>query len=183
MSDKVDWRDLADALGTIEFTDGGHSELSGSGAAARALNLIVGNNIGADAADFYLSHQPGSELARSVLRLLRPKSAIERCLEIFRSAPDSQEACDSVELLRSIATPWVLEHFDELMSSHNETTRMWAVSLLDDLWMTGELEVENGWPYLLRAIRDPSPNVVEQAKGIAEMWDDEEKRPSEAEGL
>ena len=60
---------------------------------------------------------------------------------------------------------------------------MWAVSLLDDLWMAGELEVENGWPYLLRAIRDPSPNVVEQAKGIAEMWDDEEKRTSEAEGL
>lgn len=171
MSESVDWRALARKLGTISFTDGGWSERGGGSVAARALNLIIGENLAVGAVDFYLSHEPGREVARSVLRMLRPSSATERCLEIFRSDPDSEVASHAIELLRSISNSPVLEHFDELMASQNANTRAWTMCVLDGLYMAGELEIEDGWSFLEIGLNDEDTGVVMQAERIKEMWE------------
>lgn len=181
MSTDIDWRAIADELGTITFTDGGHTESGGTQIATDALNIIVGNQIAVSAVDFYLSHVPGYEVARSILKLLRPADATHRCLEIFRHSPDSDEACDAVELLRSIATNATLEHFDELFRSKNARTRVWTVGMLDDLWMAGELEIDDGQPYLEIALKDPDQGVVTRANYLKELWQREEQFLSDEE--
>jgi hypothetical protein len=89
---EVDWRQLAEQLGTITWTERGHHEKGGAIVACEALTAIVGDEALCDAVDFYLSHQPGFEVAKSVLQLLSSPVAMERCLQKFRLASDAEQA-------------------------------------------------------------------------------------------
>ena len=95
----MDWHTLAQKLGTLR--DDGES--GGSDLGRRALELIVGADALRSAVDYYISGGPGSELARSVLVLLKPSSAMERCLEIARGEADAESRRSAVELLRMVA--------------------------------------------------------------------------------
>src|SRR5262245_25985198 len=92
----IDWRALAERLGALRA--GGES--GGSELGRRALEAILGPEALRAAVDYYAAGLPGAELARSVLALLRPWPAMERCLEVWRSDAGSTARRAAVELLR-----------------------------------------------------------------------------------
>ncbi len=78
MSRVVDWEALARQLGAFEGHRHG-TEFSSSGMAKQAIEIILGEETLKSAVDYYISGQPGSGLARSVLWQLRPWSAMQYC--------------------------------------------------------------------------------------------------------
>lgn len=172
---QIDWRCLAEKMGTITWNDSGHSESGGTVLAKQALVEIIGDKIFCAAVDFYVSHEPGYELARSVLLLLNPPAAMDRCMELFRNADDAQQATDAIELLRVVADKRALNWVPEIMASDNSGVRVWGVSLLDQLWMAGEIEPDDGRPFVRAALCDVAQNVRDQAQQVLEMWDESER--------
>lgn len=169
----VDWRGLAEAQGTIRNIEGGRSEYGGTAIGLRAIETLLGDATLVDAADYYLTRAPGYELAKSVIQCLRPDSAANHCLQLFREADSGEEAGDAIELLRHVARAPMLEHFAEIMESPHDGARAWGIAMLDSLWMAGELEIEDGWPYLEAGFNDISEIVRRRASGLKEMWEQE----------
>lgn len=109
----INWADLAGRLGTLRPPH----ESCGTDVARSALILLMGDAAWEEAVDHYVSSQPGSELARSVLRLLKPRVAVERCLSIYREGtlPERRSA---VELLRVIAGAQDVWPVDRSVAAH-----------------------------------------------------------------
>lgn len=171
----VDWRGLAEAQGTIREIEGGRSEFGGTQVGLRAIETLLGEAVLIDAANHYLTHAvgTGTELAKSVIQCLRPHSVANHCLQLFREADSGEEAGDAIELLRHVARAPMLEHFAEIMESPHDGARAWGIAMLDSLWMAGELEIEDGWPYLEAGFNDISEIVRRRASGLKEMWEQE----------
>lgn len=170
----VDWGRLADQLDTVIWTNGHSTKI-----ACEALAAIIGDNELCAAVDFYLSHQPGFEVARSVLQLLSPPAAMERCRERFRQASNEGEAADTIELLRWVADKRVLGWMDEFQTSDSLLVRSWAIAIIDQLWMKGEVEPDEGRPYVEPALQDSDP-IRSQAQQLLEMWGDAERLERES---
>ena len=170
MIESVDWRVLAEKLGTISWTENGRGESGGTGVACDAITEILGSELLRDAVDFYVSGQPGNQVARSVLLLLKPRVAMERCLEIFRSPIDEQEAADAINLLKMVADRHVFEWIPEFMDSGNVGVRVWTLGIIDQLLIMQEaITLEEAMPFIKQGLTDPSENVRHQAQGILEM--------------
>lgn len=112
--DPIDWAHLATGLGLVEIAEpSGWNERGGSEHARNALECILGPERIVNAVEYYISMQPGFELARSVLRLMRPLSAMNHCRKIFRSHAPLAARRTAIELLRSVCDrrilPWVPE--------------------------------------------------------------------------
>jgi hypothetical protein len=168
----IDWRDLADTLETITLSEQGHSERGGTDVAKSALTLILGDAALRDAVDFYVAGGPGSETARSVLWMLRPPAAMERCREIILTSDDEQEAADAANLLQVVADRRVFDWLPELLASRNPGVRAWTVGIIDQLViMTGEIELDEAMPLLDKALVDPAEQVKDRARQVLEMAD------------
>jgi len=168
--DPIDWRGLADTLETITWTDYGHRESGGTNIACNALVEIVGDTALRDAVDFYVSGRPGFEVARSVLWLLRPPVAMERCREIYRTSDDDQQAADAINLLQVVADRRVLEWIPEFLASENVSVRLWGLGIVDQLLiMQEEIEFAEALPLLETGLRDPVEAVRSQAQQILDM--------------
>jgi len=176
--DAIDWRGLADILGTISWTENGHSESGGGHIARDALIEIIGDAALRDAVDFYVSRRPGSEVARSVLWLLRPLAAMERCREIFRAPDDDQQAADAINLLQVVADRRVLEWIPEFLASGNIGVRVWGIGIVDQLLiMKEEIDLAEAMPLLETALRDPAEAVRSQAQQILDMAAEQDDPP------
>ncbi len=172
--DKIDWRDLADKLGTITWTEHGHSEKGGTHIAAQALTHVLGDAALRDAVDFYVSGAPGFEVARSVLWMLRPPAAMDRCREIILAADDDQEAADAANLLQVVADRRVFDWLPELLKSRSPGVRVWTVGIIDQLViMTQEVELEEAMPLLRKALDDSAEQVRHRARQVLEMAEHE----------
>lgn len=169
MSAPVDWTALAERLGTITWTEGGHSELGGTNVAHRALVELLGEQLILGAVEHYLNYRPGSELARSVLRELRPPVAMERCLEIYRTSSDPEGVRASIELLRWIADAQALEWYPAFMQHEDHMVRCSAVRLIDQLWMSDEIEPEDAISRLQIAKTDNAEVVRSNAERVIGM--------------
>jgi HEAT repeat protein len=166
----IDWGAIAEELATITSTDCGRNERGGSDVAREALVKIIGDNAFRDAVDFYLSGQPGNELARSVLGLLRPPAAMERCLEVFRTSRDEQIVAAAVELLGMLADSRALDWIPEFLASDNVGARVWAVGIIDQLLiMTEEIEFNDAEPLIEIALNDSDERVRKGARQVLEM--------------
>src|SRR5438132_12969587 len=97
---KIDWTDLARRLGSIESPG---SEHAGSIMARVAVEELLGPEVFRSAVDHYVTRAPGAELARHILWLLHPWSAMERCQEIYISECDIDKRRNAVELLSVVA--------------------------------------------------------------------------------
>lgn len=171
MTTAIDWRRIADKLGTITWTEGGRNERGGTDVACDAIVEILGDELLRDAVDFYVSCEPGNEVARSVLILLKPPAAMERCREIFRSPTDDQEAADAINLLKMVADERVLGWIPEFMQSENEGVRIWTLGILDQLLIMEEsITPEEAKPFFERALADPSKSVRDQASRILDTF-------------
>jgi len=162
----IDWHDLAKRLGTITETATGWSESGGTRVAAQALTKVLGDEELRDAVDYYVSRQPGWEMAKSVLQLLKPPSAMDRCHEIFLTSNDDDDISFSINLLQYVADPRVLDRVPLYLASDNDGAQYWGVGVVDQLVSFGGVELEEAMPVLKLALDHPSEKVRERARWI-----------------
>ncbi|WP_148087787.1 HEAT repeat domain-containing protein [Gemmata obscuriglobus] len=155
----VDWHALAQKLGTLR--DGGES--GGSDLGRQALELIVGVDSLRSAVDYYVAGAPGSELARSVLALLKPLSAMERCLEIARSEADAESRRSAVELLRMVADGRGIAWAAEFLGDEDEGVQVWGAGIVDQLLWSGLADPEDCGQILEAMATHPNVGVQRQA--------------------
>ncbi|MEM9072780.1 MAG: hypothetical protein AAGE52_30015 [Myxococcota bacterium] len=124
----IDWTELARKQGS--FSSGGIS------VARKALAAILGEAEIAHAVAHYIKGEPGSEVARSVLSMVRPKAAMAECYRIYREASDPNERTMAVELLRVVADATALPWIHEFLDDANQGVRVWGVGVLDYLVMS-----------------------------------------------
>ena len=131
----IEWTKLAERLGTLR-PDGE----SGSDSYARlALCEILGTGL-ADAVEHYVEGLPGFELVRSVLWLLHPPAAMERCYSIFRTDPDVERRRAAVELLKVVGDGRVLGWVPEFLRDPDRDVQNWGSCVLDQLVYSGQVE-------------------------------------------
>lgn len=165
---RIVWERLASEVGLIEASEPGvRNERGGNAAGRAALERIVGPARLIDAVEHYVAMAPGFELARSVLRLLRPWSAMAHCHGIFRSRSSIQTRRSAVELLRTIADrralPWVLE----FLADGDPEIQYWGISLVLELSYTEALDPDHVAPILDAAREQANERVREVAREIA----------------
>lgn len=155
----VDWHTLAQKLGTLR--DG--SESGGSDLGRQAMELIVGVDALRSAVDYYIVGGPGSELARSVLALLKPSSAMERCLEIARGDADTESRRSAVELLRMVADGRGIGWAAEFLHDDDEGVQVWGAGIVDQL-LWSDLADPDDCRQLLEAMEShPNAEVQQRA--------------------
>lgn len=159
----IDWADLAGRLGTLKppFESGGTDVARG------ALTLYFGDAVWEETVDYYVSSQPGCELSRSVLRLLKPRAAVERCLSIYREGtlPDRRTA---VELLRVIAMVEDVPMVRVFLDDPDEEIQAWGIGVLDQMIWDKLVALEDVEPLLEYACSHPNPQVRAKAAFIRE---------------
>ncbi len=130
----IDWQALAKELSTLQGNeDGVATEIGSRSHALAAVELLLGTERIADAVDYYVTGQPGAELARSVLWLLRPWSAMLRCREIFDSGVDQRARRSAVELLRVVADGRALPWVDDFLTDADPEIQVWGILVLEQL--------------------------------------------------
>jgi hypothetical protein len=164
MSDPIDWKALAKKLGTLR-ADG---EQGSSDDGRRALEILLGEDRLRETVDYYVRFKDGSELARAMLSVVRPWSAMRRCYEIYKTSGDAEVRQAAVELLRVIADRRALRWVDEFLRDADEAIRGWGVGVLDQLLWSGLVQVEEGEDLLGQAERSSDEHVRERAAKIRE---------------
>ncbi len=163
----IDWGRLAQDLQTIRYaTAEGHSEYGGSDLARRALERIVGSERLAETVDYYVSGRPGFELARSVLWMLRPWSAMLRCRTLFDSDSDTTRRRAAVELLRVVADRRVIPWVADFLADPDPEIQAWGIGIVDQLVFSNLVEEEDCSRVLDEAERHRDPRVREAAAQI-----------------
>lgn len=138
MIEPIDWEHLAKQLGTLR-PDG---ESCSSDDAGRAIESIIGEEQLRAAVQYYIAGRPGSELARFVLRQLRPWSAMQHCYEIYRSRAALEDRVSAVELLRVVADRRALPWLIEFLGDPDPGIQLWGAGLLDQLLWSRLVEPE-----------------------------------------
>ena len=133
MKNPIDWQALAQQLAALHPS----SENGGDEPARRALDLIIGEEQLRAAIDHYIAHRPGSELIRSVLRILHSWVATQYCYEVYRSDASLEVRRTAVELLRSIADSRALPWVEEFLANEDEEIQDWGLTLVDQLLFSG----------------------------------------------
>ncbi len=149
---EIDWAALAKQTGT----DPNHG---GSSVARQALAAILGDNALRTAVDWYVKLRPAFEHARSVLSLLRPTAARDRCLEIYRSDPDPARRHAAVELFRVVAVANDLPMIEKFLADPDPAVQIWGIGVLDQLLVRQDIDDEAAEPYLRLAEHHPNPDV------------------------
>ena len=168
----IDWHDLAKMLGTITETATGWGESGGTDVAIQALTHILGDEESRNAVDYYVSRQPGCEMAKSVLQLLKPASAMDRCHEIFLAKQDDDAVSFAINLLQYVADARVLDRVPLYLASDNDGAQYWGVGIVDQLVSFGGVELDEAMPVLRLALDHPSDNVRERAQWIIDNTSD-----------
>jgi hypothetical protein len=158
----VDWHALALDLGTLR--DDGES--GGSDLGRRALEVIVGADALRAAVDHYVAGHPGGELARSVLALLRPWAAMERCLDVWRGNADAGSRRAAVELLRVVADRRALAWVTEFLRDPDEGVQTWGAGVVDQLLWSGQVDPEECGPLVEIMQGHPNEGVRRYAELI-----------------
>jgi hypothetical protein len=167
---RIDWNNLANQLGLITLTEGGRSERGGSDPARKALAEILGRDAIVASVDDYIDGAPGSELIRSVLKLLYPAWAIERCLEVFRSNEDLAVRRSAIELLRVAADASVIDCVLEFLDDPDPGIQSWGIGVIDQLLMSRRADIEDCEGVLMYAEAHPNEQVREKAHFIRENF-------------
>jgi hypothetical protein len=172
---QINWEQLATQLNSL----GPNGESGSNKLARQAIEILLGEERLRQAVDDYVAGVRGSELARSVLWLLHPWSAMQRCYEIYRSAADAESKALAVELLRVIADERVLPWLAEFLNDPDSAIQIWGVGVLDQL-LWSELIEPNDVSQLLREARaHTNPQVQERAAFIDSYLQDRAARDAQ----
>ena len=163
---RIDWQELAQKLGYITYEGSLRKESGGTKNARMALAEIVGDEALRDAVDYYVSGKPGDETARSVLWLLQPPCAMERCHEIFKLSQDQEERSVAINLLQVVADARVLAWVPEYLADPNTGVQIWGIGIVDQLSWSGNAEPEECLPIVEAALKHPNERVRERAQEV-----------------
>jgi hypothetical protein len=163
MAETTDWRALAQRLGTLREK----GEAGGADYGRRAIEALLGEEKMREAVDYYISGQPGSELARDVLKAVRPWSAMKRCYEIYVSDGEIIRRRLAVELLRAVADSRAVVWIGEFLEDPDEEVQTWGAGVLQHLADAGLVSPEEVGELLEKARRHVNPGVREIAGGIS----------------
>jgi hypothetical protein len=158
----IDWE------GVSNRADGGKGDTYSTLTGRRALELIVGEENVRNMVDYWISQQPGCFTVESVLSVMRPKIAMDRCYEIYKAESDSEDAVRAVFLLASFADdaalPWVGEFLDDRSSG----IRWNGLAVLRAIIYgpLGDAAVASVVELLAKAERDSDPRMQERARQI-----------------
>src|SRR5262245_48164111 len=162
MLNPIDWSALANQLGCL--TPAG--ETSGNDKARQALETLIGESAIRASVDHYIARASGSELARSVLWLLRPWSAMAYCHDIWRSSASIEARRAAVELLRVVADHRALGWVEHLLADEDEVIQTWGVGVLDQLLWSYLVSPEAAEPLLACAENQATATVRNRAEFI-----------------
>lgn len=176
MKEQIDWQALALELGTLRE----NGESSGSDRAREALEILLGEDNLRHAVDYYILGKPGSELARSVLWLLHPFSAMKYCYDIYKSDLPIQARRFAVELLRVIADKRAVNWIDEFLEDSDPEIQAWGAGVLDQLLYSYLVEPEDVEHLLVKAETHDNPGVRERAEFIRSFLDGRQAESEEA---
>jgi len=169
-TDPIAWPALASALGTLGGDGVTRSERGGTNVAREAIGILLGSARLSDAVDFYVSGQPGFELARSVLWLLRPWPAMLRCRELFASAQhDVSVRRSAVELLRVVADARALPWVADFLRDPDAGVQLWGIGVVDQLVFSRLVEPDDCAAVLRMAQHHSNAAVRERAAEIAQQ--------------
>jgi len=158
----IDWTRLAQAVGALtEQGERGSSEL-----ARLALVHLLGEQAIRDAVDHYIAAEPGFELVRSVLWLLRPWSAMCYCHALYQDAQDLEVRRSAVELLRVVADARALPWVEAFLADEDQAIQCWGFGVVDTLLFQDLIEPEAAETFLVRAEVHANPGVREQAAAV-----------------
>ncbi len=170
MKEEIDWKALAVKLGALD-----EKGESGSDHYARqVIELLLGEDNLQKAVDYYISGEPGSELARSVLWQIRPWSAMKYCYDICKSEKNIETRRSAVELLRVVADERAMGWIDEFLEDEDADIQMWGAGVLDQLMCSRFVEAEDAKPILQKMEAHANVGVREQAESIRELLKREE---------
>src|SRR5262249_7708225 len=118
------------------------------------------------AVDHYVAGLPGSELARSVLSLLRPWAAARRCLGIYDGSTHAERRRSPVGLLRGGADAPILGRGADFLADADDGVQVWGAGVVDQL-LWNDLASAAECAALLEAMqRHPNERVREQTEFI-----------------
>lgn len=160
--DSIDWDRVHEILGT-----GGSG---GTSVARLALELIIGEYRFRDAVDWCVDGGPGADLARSVLEDVRPRSAGERCIEIFRSEHDLQRRQTAVGILCLVVANNQLYIVEELLNDPDPTIQEYGAAILENLVDSRLRADPNPEPFIALAENHSNEQVREKAATIRREW-------------
>src|ERR1700733_1877809 len=107
----IDWAAVASQINGSD--ENGNDRGVGTIGGRRALEILLGEQNLRDAVDYLIDLRPGCFTAEMVLKIVRPRVAMERCYEIFKTERDRIRACGAVFVLGvcadSEALPWIFE--------------------------------------------------------------------------
>ncbi len=158
-----DWELLARSLGALRSS----SESGGDEIGRRAIVQLLGRETVEDAVEWYIAKRPGYETARSVLMVLRPTYAIEKCLAVYNEAgSNASRRRSAVELLRSIASKSELPWVEAFLKSGDSAVASWGSSLLEQIVLSGTVDAAEVEYYVRLCEEHHIPIVRDNAAAI-----------------
>ena len=176
MKNAIDWQDLAQQLGTL-YPSG---DQGGDDPARRALDVIIGEKQLRSAVDHYIAHRPGSELVRSVLRILHSWTAAQYCYEVYRSEASLEARRTAVELLRFIADSRALPWVEEFLATEDEEIQDSGLALIDQLLFSSRVFPEECMPLLDTAEQHANSHIRVRAAEIKRSLQSTRSRNNES---
>jgi HEAT repeat protein len=143
-ADPIDWEGLAKSCGTLQD----HGEIGGDRIGREAIAQILGEDALTSAVDHYVHHRRGSELARSVLEVLRPAVAIRRCIEIYAAQGPIETRRSAVELLSSLGGRQELVAVKRFLEDPDDDIQAWGAKLLKRLVFAKSVTAEEAEDYM-----------------------------------
>lgn len=164
MAEPIDWKVLASHLNTLR--NGG--ECSDDYTARQALEILLGEENLRHAVEHYISGKPGRELARSVLREIRPWSAMKHCYDVYKSDADISVKALAVELLRVVADRRALRWVAEFLDDDDSGIQVWGIGVLEQLLYSGLINAEESEGLVVKAEKHVNPDVRVTAEDLRE---------------
>lgn len=173
MASFIDWERLAREVGALG-EDGG--EQGGDRLARRALEEIIGTGEWHAAVDHYVAGKSGRELIRSVLWLIHPWAAMQRCQEVYQTSSDPDARCAAVELLRAVADRRVLPWVRQYLHDADVGVQEWGAGIVDQLLWSELMEPEEAADLLDEMSRHPSAGIRARVEWIRSFLQQRELR-------
>ncbi len=174
----IDWEQLARTLGTVDPEEGVaearvSTEHGSSILARRALEHVVDSADWVSAVDHYVARLSGSELVRSVLWLVHPWTAMQRCYQIVNTSADAEARRCAVELLRVVADERVLPFTRQLLEDRDPVVQVWTAKMVEQLLSSGLIELSQ-CEDLLDAMKHHVNTEVRRTYAIVRAAEDDE---------
>jgi len=164
-----DWARVARKVGALPP----EGELGGTKLARRALAEILGDVELVGAVYASLRLEPGSELARNVLSLVKPRRSMEECHALYERSSDLNERRLALALLADIGDRWALKHLGEYLEDPDPTIQAWGAKVFFELALADELTDEELERWLSTCGNHRNPQVRETAAHLREAMDDQ----------